>query len=332
MTVSKPYRRITLGHNSSRILAAYLFPILFAFVTTQADQINESLGDSTLTQVFHDKPEELKRLETSISKRDPYNYVIMAIGDWRMRNEVWGMPILQMRDSALVRPNFQIIENYLNDPHRFFSIDFGGKTSGIISIYRLTDGPSINFNLHYFDTTLITDARKTHQNYMMLASTLFPTSSKNNRRKYGNNKDKRMASLIAFKEFKSSGTSINDSDEIEVIDVQIINPSGSNMTYNFSVFRYYEQREDNLQMHYSTLFYPLNEFDINMIFKKHTQSDANHYMGPCTYFFLDVVDYDSDGVDEFLFIESGYEHNDVILYELKNNKLIEIYHTATSMS
>ena len=48
--------------------------------------------------------------------------------------------------------------------------------------------------------------------------------------------------------------------------------------------------------------------------------------------FLELIDYDFDGIDELLFIETGYEKRDVILYRLTGNELVEIYRIDTSMS
>ena len=58
---------------------------------------------------------------------------------------------------------------------------------------------------------------------------------------------------------------------------------------------------------------------------KSTEFKKSGYM-----IFLDIMDYNFDGKDEFIFVEHGYEHQDVMIYELKDNKFHEIYRIATS--
>jgi len=310
-------------YKNNIILAILLF-VYISSILAQNTYLN------SIIQNIKGNQDELKNLNESISMRDQDNYVVFALWDWRKGNGVWGMPIIVKQDTILKYPYEKYVKKYFNKPNRYFSVDFGGQASGIIKFDRWPNSSDIKFQLIDIDSVLIKNARNTHQNYVTIASSLFPKSNK--RRQFGNEDEKKQARNIAFAELKLDKVIIDNPSDIEVIDVQILNPNGTGLTYIFSVFRYYEKRDKNIQMHYLTLFYPLKKSKPNFTFKTHTQSDSKHYMGPRSYFFLDIIDYDFDGKDEFLLIESGYEHNDVILYKLENNELIEIYRVPTSLS
>ena len=280
----------------------------------------------------------LRLLAKSASLTDKYNYLVLALFDWRdkERHKVFAMPIMLVSDSVLVNnSNINFRENirkYFNDKNRYFSIDFGGQFSGIIKAESEYRPDVTTFELVVFDSNLTAMARKSHRGYLTIGSTLFPVTDMTVRKRYGNANDKNEAKKVAFKELKSKNININSSEEIELIDLQIINPKGDSSKYAFSVSRYYEPKKANKEQHYLSLFYPLNEDKYRPIFRKHTHADSNSYFGSRSYFFLELIDYDFDGNDEFLIIESGYEHRDVILYKKSERKLIEIYRIAISSS
>lgn len=308
-------------HKNHMILAIFLFIYC-----------SSTFGQNTyLNSIIQNIKGNQDELNKSISMRDSNNYVIFALWDWRKSGRISGMPIIVKQDTILKYPYERYVKKYFSDSNRFFSIDIGGQTSGIIKFQRWPNSAGVKFQLIDFDSTSIIGARNTHQNYLAIASTLFPSSPLSSKQ-YGKSIDKQKARLIALMEFKSDGIDITNPDKIEVVDVQLINPKGTDSSYIFGVFKYHEKLIDNTQIHYLSLFYSLKRSKPNFILKEHSQFDSRSYKGARKYFFLDVIDYDFDGKDEFLIIESGYEHMDVILFELENKKLIEVYRVPTSMS
>jgi hypothetical protein len=293
--------------------------------------------DSLKNQIQNslDNSKTLKFLTKSILQRDQFNYMVVALSGLQhnRNNEAWAMPIMLVVDSLLVRPDdskyLDVMKAYFSDPNRYFSVDFSGNVIGAIKVNSEYNWDGVRFKIAYLDSNLIDKLKRKQQDFNVIASTLFPYSRNISKRTFGNDNQKQEARKVAIRVFKSDGVSIRENDPLDLFTLEILQPNGSNSHYAFSIFRFYERKEKRIE-HYLSLCYSLTDTNLSPIYKEHTFSDENDVFGANTYSFLDLIDYNFDGSDEFLIIESGYEHRDIILYQLKENELIEIYRIPTS--
>lgn len=330
----------------SKIIIA--LSIIFLFSSYSFNPLAKKHSAKSFKSNYPGELDTLGILVKSISQRDPYNYLVVALYDWVKTGRgqinylktngttISAMPIMLMIDSVLVRPDnskyTEITKSYFNDPNRFFSIDFGGKCSGIVQINSKYRWDGVNLKLIYFDNNLLRGSRESHQNYSTIASTLFPGAKNQVKRKYGTEIEKEEAKKVAIDRLKYNGVNIKETDSIELIDLQFIEPEGKNSLYTFSVSRYYEVKGKIKETHYLSLLYKNNNSHLKPLFERHTHWGENEELGYSSYWFLDLIDYDFDGKDELLIVKSGYEHQDVILYKIEDDKIVEIYRIATNIT
>lgn len=258
------------------------------------------------------------------------NYLLLGIHDWRKseNNIVNADPLLIVENGQLLRPGSKA-KKYLSSHKNLFGIFFGNHPIGVLkqtSEYR-SDGISMEF-LHTCPKIQSSPPHWT-KSYLALASSNLSTLHSKSSRRVPSFEEERKFRLKALSIIEKEYSLTVELDSLEIADINLVKPNGHSDSLFIGTFIYKKGYTDYSET-YITFICSYFNLEKDPIMVKTGFSKSNNYKGTKHYVYLDLIDYNFDGVDEFLFVEQGYEHRDVILFELRDSTFVEIYRIATS--
>jgi hypothetical protein len=118
-------------------------------------------------------------------------------------------------------------------------------------------------------------------------------------------------------------------DAIETANIEIVNPAGYSDSLIIGRYKYQDKNNAN----YTSFFIKAyNQPEDSLLFQSVSHRKPDQEKGPRYMTFLDIFDYNLDGIDELVLVEYGYEYRYAFFFKLEDGKLIELYHVPTQLT
>ena len=138
--------------------------------------------------------------------------------------------------------------------------------------------------------------------------------------------------MNAFDEVAKNKLKIDDSEKIQIKHMEILKPTGIRDSLIVARFNYEQEINSEVIKYSSFILKRYNSKPDSFLFRYYGKSDPQKERGSGAVAFLDIFDYDNDGIDEYILVRYGYELRDVMFFKFENGKFINFYTVPTSLT
>jgi len=321
----------TLGNKSGRIIE--LENQIRKNEFTIDSLIDISYNQIDIVSKYEDQIKKLKTALISSIRNQDSTYLILGLEEGRDKNSnfVYAWPLAIVKDTLIMRPNRKYLKNVFDSTLSVFSVLHAGNNVGYLKNYSKYrwDGVKLEF-ISKPDSSILFQYYSAGYHYFSIATSKEFYSNTIPKKRVATTTELKTAKKIGKKILESQNVKVADIVDLKVLHVEVLKPSGLKDSLITGRFKY-EVEFENLRKTHTTFFiteYNGNPDSLNYFESVIHRSDRDK--GPGFRVFLDILDYDQDGVDEFIFVEHGYEHRDVVFLKFINGKFVKIYSVPTS--
>jgi hypothetical protein len=302
---------------------------------SEKDSINSSLQNSI--NLFEKKIKYLEAtnqdLRNSLSQsiftnRDSTFIILGLINDNRENsNYVWAWPLAKVKRNSITRPERKFVKFIFDSSMNVYSILYANRHTGYLKNYSEynEDGTKLEY-LQRPDSSI---KFSSDNSFFSIATNKYFSNDNVKNRRQANPSEIKNIRDIAKQYLTKQNLSINDLNKITLEQLDILKPAGIKDSLAVASFNYEEEFGEHLRYHYLFFIKSYNSEPDSFLFNSYSKTDPIREKVGRSMEFLDIFDYDRDGVDEFILVGYGYESREVIFYKIIDGKLSEIYSIPT---